>query len=55
MESVAVERLQRRFEAASDAIETGLLPIAPLEVARLDADPINPENGTLHFEMRGGR
>lgn len=55
VESVQVKTLQRLFVGANRELERGLLPIGPLEVARLDADPINPENGKLKLDLRGGR
>ena len=55
VESVEVTKLQRRFQAANHEIEHGVLPIGPLEVARLDNDPGNPENGVIKFDVRGGR
>lgn len=53
--SVAVTRLERLFEGPSGEIANGLLPIGPLEIARVDNDPNFPENGRIHFKMRGGR
>jgi hypothetical protein len=55
VESVAVTKLERLFEGPNGEIEQGLLPIGPLEVARLDNDPNFPENGRIRFELRGGR
>ena len=55
VESVQVTKLERLFVGPNREIERGVLLIGPLEVARLDADPINPENGTLKFDLRGGR
>jgi len=55
VESVQVTKLERRFEGKNHEIERGVLPIGLLEVARLDGDPINPENGTLKFDLKGGR
>ena len=55
VESVQVTKMQRRFQAANHEIDHGVLPIGPLEVARLDNDPINPENGILKLDVRGGR
>jgi hypothetical protein len=55
VESVEVTTLQRQFEAKNYEIEHGLLPIGPLEVARLDSDPVNPENGKLKLNLKGGR
>jgi hypothetical protein len=53
--SVRALVLERLFEGPSGEIEAGVLPIGPLEIARLDGDPNFPENGRIRFEMRGGR
>ncbi len=55
VESVTVTRLERLFEGPHDELEQGVLPLGPLEVARLDSDPSFPENGRIRFELRGGR
>lgn len=55
VENVIVERLERRYEGPNREIEEGVLPLAPLEVARLDNDPSFPENGKLTLTMEGGR
>ena len=55
VESVAVTRLERRFAGPDREIENGVLPIGPLEVARLDNDPVFPENGRLVLTLRGGQ
>jgi len=55
IESVEVTRLRRFGEPANNEIETGLLPLGPFEIARLDNDPSFPENGKLTLDMRGGR
>jgi hypothetical protein len=54
VEGVRVTKLQRLFEQARDELERGLLPIGPLEVARLDNDPSCPEHGRLTVHLRGG-
>jgi hypothetical protein len=48
-------RLERLFEGPNGELEAGLLPLGPLEIARLDNDPNAPENGLLHLDLRGGR
>jgi predicted phage baseplate assembly protein len=53
--SVAVTALNRRFEHPRREIEAGVLPIGPLEIARMDSDPSFPENGALTLTLRGGR
>ena len=55
VESVQVTKLERLFEAPNYEIELSVLPIGRLEVARLDGDPINPENGKLKLNLKGGR
>jgi hypothetical protein len=55
VESVFVTKLERLFEGLSREIENGILPLGPLEVARLDNDPSFPENGKLSLDIRGGR
>lgn len=52
---VAVERLERLFEGPNGEIESGILPLGPLEVARLDRDPDAPEHGRLELAMETGR
>lgn len=37
------------------ALQSGVLALAPFEIARLDNDPSLPENGKLDLLMRGGR
>ena len=55
VESVQVTRLQRQFEAPNDELANGVLPLGPLEVARLNNDPSFPEHGRLELELLGGR
>lgn len=55
VESVGVTTLERLFEGPNGEIEAGVLPLGPLEIARLDNDPDFPENGRLRLQMRGGR
>lgn len=55
VESVRVDKFERLFEGPDGEIEHGILPLAPLEIARLDNDPSFPENGVLTLDMRGGR
>jgi hypothetical protein len=54
VESVQADKLERLFEGPNE-IENGILPLAPLEIARLDNDPSFPENGVLTLDVRGGR
>jgi hypothetical protein len=55
VESVTVLKLERLYEGPNDEIANGLLPLGPLEIARLDNDPGLPEYGRLILEMEGGR
>jgi hypothetical protein len=55
VENVKVKTLERLFEGENGEIANGVLPLGPLEVARLDNDPGFPENGVLTLELRGGR
>jgi predicted phage baseplate assembly protein len=55
VESVRVTRMQRLFEEPKGELESGVLVIGPLEVARLDNDPDYPEHGQLVLDLRGGR
>jgi hypothetical protein len=55
VENVAVERLERYGRPSTRAIIDGVLQLGPLEVARLDNDPNQRENGRFELEMRGGR
>jgi predicted phage baseplate assembly protein len=53
--SAVLKRLERLFEGPDGELENGLLPIGPLEVARLDNDPGAPGNGQLTLTLEGGR
>ncbi len=64
VQSVQVTRLERYeigepalgVEDASEEVpSSGVLPLGPLEIARLDNDPSFPENGRLQLDLRGGR
>jgi hypothetical protein len=55
VESVRVKKLRRRFESANHELDKGVLRIGPLEIPRLDGDPLHPENGSLKLELKGGR
>ncbi len=55
VQRVVINRLERLFQGANGELESGVLEIGPLEVARLDNDPTLPENGTLVLTLRGGR
>jgi len=55
VESVKVNKLQRLYEPPNQEIENGVLPLGPLEIARVDNDHGFPENGRLTLDVRGGR
>ncbi|PSR19019.1 putative baseplate assembly protein, partial [filamentous cyanobacterium CCP3] len=55
VENAVVTRLERLHEGPNGEREQGLLPLGPLEVARLDNDPNFPDNGKLILHLRGGR
>ncbi len=55
VQEVRVTRLQRLFSGSNHELQSGLLPIGPLEVAQMDNDPARPENGRLALDLRGGR
>ncbi|HEX8572901.1 MAG TPA: hypothetical protein VF759_09130 [Allosphingosinicella sp.] len=53
--SIIVTRLERLREGRNGEVESGELALGPFEVARLDNDPGQPENGALRLNLRGGR
>lgn len=55
VESVAIDTFERLFAGPHGEIESGFLPLGPLEIARLDNDPRFPDNGRLLLKMGGGR
>jgi hypothetical protein len=55
VQSVLVTKLERLFAGPHGEIQSGVLPLGPMEVARLDNDPSIPERGQLRLVMRGGR
>jgi hypothetical protein len=55
VESVTMTKLERLFEGPNRELENGILPLGPLEIARLDNDPNFPEHGRLVSDVRGGR
>jgi len=55
VEGVDITKFERLFEGPNHELENGLLPLNPLEIARLDNDPSVPENGRLEIIVRGGR
>jgi hypothetical protein len=55
VDSVEVVRFQRWGRPPRGEMETGVLPLGRLEIARLDNDPSFQENGRLELLMGGGR
>jgi len=55
VENLVVTKFEQIFEGPNQELENGILPISPLEIARLDNDPSFPENGKLELKMRGER
>jgi hypothetical protein len=53
--AVKVTRLQRLFADPAGEIEAGVLSVGALEIAQVDNDPLFPERGVLHLNLRGGR
>ena len=54
VESVTVTRFQRQREPATSGLDTGVLPMGRLEIARLDNDPSFPDRGVLTLTTGGG-
>ena len=52
---VAPARFQRLHQLPEGELASGVLPLGPLEVARLDNDPNAPDNGVLTLDLAGGR
>lgn len=55
VETLRVTKLERLHEGPNGELEAGLLPLGATEIARLDNDPNQPENGILKLTLRGGR
>jgi hypothetical protein len=55
VESVTPITFQRQRDSASSAIDTGVLEMGRLEIARLDDDPSFPEHGVLVLTAGGGK
>ncbi|NER82507.1 MAG: putative baseplate assembly protein, partial [Leptolyngbya sp. SIO1D8] len=55
VEGVKVKKFNRRYEDDDTALLQGFIPLGPLEIARLDNDPNQPEKGQLILQMGGGR
>lgn len=54
VESVEVLAFQRQRRPEMSGIDTGVLPMGRLEIARLDDDPNFPERGVLELTFGGG-
>jgi hypothetical protein len=54
VESATVSIFRRHGRAPAGELESGVLPIGAWEIARLDNDPSNMENGTLTITAGGG-
>jgi hypothetical protein len=55
VESVTAETFQRQHDDASSALETGVLTMERLEIARLDNNPTFPDRGVLVVTTGGGK
>lgn len=55
VDSVVVTRFRRFGKVDSGALEAGVMPIGPWEIARLDNDPNFMEKGVLRITARGGK
>jgi hypothetical protein len=51
---VEVQTFQRHGRAANHEIESGVLPLAPHEIAELANDPNHPERGVIAISVEGG-
>lgn len=55
VESVIPKTFRRQHDDVSNALETGVLPMDRLEIARLDDDPTFPDRGSLIVTAGGGK
>ena len=55
VETVVLTKLEHLGAGPNHELDSGVLPLGPLEIAQLDNDPSFPENGRLALDMRGGR
>jgi hypothetical protein len=53
--SAQITTFQRRDQPGRAALDSGVLPIGRLELARLDNNPDFPERGVFSFSLRGGQ
>ena len=54
MQSARITKFERHGRLPAGELETGILPVGPWEIARLDNDANNMENGTLTVTAAGG-
>jgi hypothetical protein len=55
VDSITITKFQRQGIVSDQALDTGKLKLAHLEIARLDNDRNFPERGVLVLIMKGGR
>ena len=55
VQSVIPKVFQRQRDTSTVALDTGVLPMSRLEIARLDDDPSFPERGVLVLTAGGGK
>ncbi len=55
VDSAVVTVFERYWTIANNELETGVIPMGPFEIARLDNDPNFAENGVLTLVALGGR
>jgi hypothetical protein len=55
VENIDITRFERLGLGDQGELESGLITFGPLEIARLDNDPLRPENGCFCLDMRGAR
>jgi hypothetical protein len=55
VENVDITRFHKLHQGDQGEIENGVMTFGPLEIPRLDNDPLRPENGHFCLDMRGTR
>ncbi len=55
VENVDITRFERRRQGNQGERDAGAMNFAPLEIPRLDNDPLRPENGCFCLDMQGVR
>lgn len=53
--SLQITTFKRQGDCNNDAIDTGMLLLSKLEIARLDNDPNYPDHGIFNLVMKGGK